>query len=70
MTIIISRNCVPAPEDEGRTEAAGDAFAAYIADGGGGAEGNDRPPVFSKELGLCIETLKPGYTIENLWNAV
>jgi len=70
MTIIISLNCVPAPEDEGRTEAAGDAFAAYIADGGGGAEGNDRPPVFSKELGLCIETLKPGYTIENLWNAV
>ncbi|XP_033103226.1 Bardet-Biedl syndrome 5 protein homolog [Anneissia japonica] len=44
-----------------------DAFAAYFADGN---KQKDRPPVFSKELGLAIEKLKDGFTLSNLWEVV
>ena len=33
----------------------------------GGHEGKDRPPVYCPELGLAIEQLKDGYTLESLW---
>ena len=33
-----------------------DVFAAYLADGG--MEGRDREPVYSPELGICIEKLR------------
>ncbi|KIH57080.1 hypothetical protein ANCDUO_12731 [Ancylostoma duodenale] len=44
-----------------------DAFAAYFSDGATHAE-ERRPPVFSEELGLAVEQLKPGFTITDLWN--
>ncbi|VDO19639.1 unnamed protein product [Heligmosomoides polygyrus] len=44
-----------------------DAFAAYFSDGGTTSE-ERRPPVFSEELGLAVEQLKPGFTITDLWN--
>ncbi|XP_039261838.1 BBSome complex member BBS5-like [Styela clava] len=46
-----------------------DACVAYYADGVTGEE-NHEPPVFSEELGLAIEPLKPGYTIESLWKVL
>ena len=43
-----------------------DAFAAYFSDGPmEGAE--PRPIVYSEELGVAIEQLKPGFTIADLW---
>ena len=42
-----------------------DAFAAYVADGG--MDDQRRPPVYCPELGLCIEKLKDGFTLESLW---
>uniref|UniRef100_A0A0N5BJF3 Bardet-Biedl syndrome 5 protein homolog n=1 Tax=Strongyloides papillosus TaxID=174720 RepID=A0A0N5BJF3_STREA len=44
-----------------------DAFAAYFSDG---VIKNVpvRPPVFSEELGVAIEQLKDGFTMEDLWN--
>ena len=33
----------------------------------GGHEGRDRPPVYCPELGLAIEQLKDGYTLDSLW---
>lgn len=45
-----------------------DVFAAYLADGG--MEGRDREPVYSPELGLCIEKLKDGFTLESLWQVL
>ena len=45
-----------------------DVFAAYIAEGG--EQSKDRPPVFSPELGLCIEKLKDGFTLESLWQVL
>ena len=43
-----------------------DAFAAYFSDGPvNGAE--PRPIVYSEELGVAIEQLKPGFTIADLW---
>ncbi|WKX99520.1 hypothetical protein Q1695_014419 [Nippostrongylus brasiliensis] len=44
-----------------------DAFAAYFSDGATASE-ERRPPVFSDELGLAVEQLKPGFTITDLWN--
>ncbi len=43
-----------------------DALAAYYAEGG--SKGVDREPVFSAELGLAIEKLRDGTTLEDLWN--
>ena len=45
----------------------GDVFAMYCADAN---VGDARPPVFNATLGLAIEELKDGVTIEELWNAV
>uniref|UniRef100_A0A0K0DSM7 Bardet-Biedl syndrome 5 protein homolog n=1 Tax=Strongyloides stercoralis TaxID=6248 RepID=A0A0K0DSM7_STRER len=44
-----------------------DAFAAYFSDG---VTKNiqPRPPVFSEELGVAVEQLKEGFTMEDLWN--
>lgn len=41
---------------------------AYFADGVNKSEA--RPPVYSEELGVAIEQLKPGFTIANLWNII
>uniref|UniRef100_F7CKZ1 BBSome complex member BBS5 n=1 Tax=Monodelphis domestica TaxID=13616 RepID=F7CKZ1_MONDO len=41
-----------------------DAFVAYFADGN---KQQDREPVFSEELGLAIEKLKDGFTLQGLW---
>lgn len=54
-------------ELNGSMAVAGDVFAAYYADGGAS---EDRPPVYSTEIGLAVETLKPGFTLENMWNAL
>ena len=44
-----------------------DAFAAYLADGGGerGAE-----VVFCRELGVAMEKIKDGFTLESLWSVL
>uniref|UniRef100_A0A915D7C6 BBSome complex member BBS5 PH domain-containing protein n=1 Tax=Ditylenchus dipsaci TaxID=166011 RepID=A0A915D7C6_9BILA len=42
-----------------------DAFAAYFSDGLNGDE--QRAIVYSEELGVAIEQLKPGFTISELW---
>ncbi|XP_015778467.1 PREDICTED: Bardet-Biedl syndrome 5 protein-like [Acropora digitifera] len=44
-----------------------DAFAAYFADGD---KSSDREPVYSEELGLAVEKLKDGFTIQGLWEVV
>uniref|UniRef100_A0A0N4ZWT7 Bardet-Biedl syndrome 5 protein homolog n=1 Tax=Parastrongyloides trichosuri TaxID=131310 RepID=A0A0N4ZWT7_PARTI len=44
-----------------------DAFAAYFSDGVT-KNINPRQPVFSEELGIAIEQLKDGFTLEDLWN--
>ncbi|KAI1721256.1 bardet-Biedl syndrome 5 protein [Ditylenchus destructor] len=43
-----------------------DAFAAYFSDGMNGDE--QRAIVYSEELGVAIEQLKPGFTIADLWD--
>jgi Bardet-Biedl syndrome 5 protein len=42
-----------------------DALASYYIEGG---RASDREPVYSQELGLAIEKLKDGITIEDLWS--
>ena len=42
-----------------------DAFAAYLADGG---SHQDREVVFCRELGVAIEKIKEGFTLESLWS--
>uniref|UniRef100_A0A915PL32 Bardet-Biedl syndrome 5 n=1 Tax=Setaria digitata TaxID=48799 RepID=A0A915PL32_9BILA len=42
-----------------------DAYAAYFSDGL--SIGKVRPPVYSEELGVAIEELKPGFTLTDLW---
>lgn len=49
------------------TEGQSDAFAAYFADGN---KDRDRDPVFSEELGLAIEKLKDGFTLQGLWDVL
>lgn len=43
-----------------------DAFAAYFSDGATNSE--RRPITFSEDLGVAIEQLKSGFTIQDLWN--
>ncbi|XP_037790347.1 Bardet-Biedl syndrome 5 protein homolog [Penaeus monodon] len=43
-----------------------DVLAAYLADG----RHSDRENVFSNELGLAIEKLKDGYTLQTLWEVI
>ncbi|GLC40971.1 hypothetical protein PLESTB_000961300 [Pleodorina starrii] len=45
----------------------GDALAQYYADA---TKGADRDPVYCAELGLAIEQLKEGLTIEQLWSVL
>jgi len=42
-----------------------DALAAYCADGD---KNVDREPVFSAEIGLAVENLRDGVTLQDLWN--
>lgn len=42
-----------------------DALASYYADGD---KNVDREPVFSPELGLAVEKLRDGVTIDELWS--
>ncbi|CAH3195350.1 unnamed protein product [Porites evermanni] len=44
-----------------------DAFAAYFADGD---KSSDREPVYSDQLGLAVEQLKEGFTLQGLWEVV
>ncbi|CAI4231113.1 unnamed protein product [Auanema sp. JU1783] len=44
-----------------------DAFAAYFTQGTTSNHDEKRPPVFSENLGLAVEQLKSGFTIEDLW---
>ncbi|XP_030310255.1 Bardet-Biedl syndrome 5 protein isoform X3 [Calypte anna] len=44
-----------------------DAFVAYFADEN---KQHDGEPVFSEELGLAIEKLKDGFTLQGLWEVV
>ncbi|XP_051876035.1 Bardet-Biedl syndrome 5 protein homolog [Pristis pectinata] len=50
-------------EPEGPT----DAFVAYFADTN---KQQDREPVYSEELGLAIEKLKDGFTLQSLWEVM
>ncbi|CAG0916857.1 unnamed protein product [Notodromas monacha] len=43
-----------------------DSFAAYFADLGG--KQSDRDPIYDPDLGLAVERLKDGFTLESLWN--
>lgn len=43
------------------------AFVAYFADG---RAGSDREPVYSQELGLAVEKLKEGFTMQSLWEVI
>ncbi|KAG5509870.1 hypothetical protein JKF63_07515 [Porcisia hertigi] len=47
-------------------EAPADAFAAYYADEG--QKGADRRPVYEPSIGLAIEKLRKGATIQSLWD--
>jgi hypothetical protein len=42
----------------------GDSFAAYCADA---TRDPDRPPMYSAELGLAVETPREGFDLARLW---
>ena len=46
-----------------------DAFTAYLAEGGN-QDKLERPLVFSPELGLTIEQLRDGFTLDSLWQVL
>lgn len=41
-------------------------LAAYLAEG----QKCDRPPVYSPDLGLAVESLKEGYTLQKIWEVI
>ena len=45
----------------------GDVFATYYADP---SKSIDRPPTYSPELGLAIESLPDGASLSQIWNVV
>lgn len=66
-------NVEPVPVNEDVEEIAelnndmSNAFVAYFADG---RAGSDREPVYSNELGLAVEKLKEGFTLQSLWEVI
>lgn len=48
-------------------EGQADVMAAYFADG---SKRSDSQPVFCPELGLAIEKLRDGFTIQGLWEVI
>lgn len=48
------------------SEVGNDVLAAYYAEA---AKEKDREPVFDDTLGLAVERLPPGYTVDKLWRA-
>ena len=44
-----------------------DAFAAYLAEA---AQDEPREIVFCKELGVAMEKIKDGFTLESLWSVL
>ena len=62
---------MPAVEDiDVDTSVKADACVAYLADGATAENKGPIDPVFSPELGLAVEPLKPGYTLESLWKVL
>ena len=57
----VALRCVPraATEEDGA-----DLFAAYFADA---SKDRDRDVVYDETLGLAIESVRDGWTIEKLW---
>ena len=47
-----------------------DAFTAYLADGSSAKDDELRPIVYSPELGICIEQVKDGFSLETLWQVL
>lgn len=43
------------------------ASKAYFADGN---KQQDREPMFSEELGIAVEKLKEGFTLQGLWEVM
>jgi len=60
----------PRPQDdiEIAEDEVSDAFAAYYADAG--QKGADRKPVYDPTLGLAVEKLRDGVTIDSLWSCI
>ena len=58
----------PREEEEIEEVSAGnlDVLAAYLADGAI----TQPKPVYCEELGLAVEKLKDGYTIDKLWEVI
>ena len=54
--------------DESVPDSSTDAFTAYLADGL--QQETDRPIVFSPELGICIEQIKEGFSLDTLWQVL
>lgn len=52
-------------EDETRSEIS-NALMSYLTDG----QRADGQPVYSSELGLAIEGIKEGYTLQKLWEVI
>ncbi|XP_056637668.1 Bardet-Biedl syndrome 5 protein homolog [Diorhabda sublineata] len=54
------------PFDENKNEIS-NSISNYLADEG---HTKDRMPVFNSELGLAVETIKEGYTLQKLWEVI
>jgi hypothetical protein len=57
--VVLMRRCLLSASQEHF-----DALASYYADGD---KNVDREPVFAPELGLAVEKLREGVTLEDLW---
>lgn len=61
-----SSNFVEEFEDDKKNEIS-NSIAAYLADEG---HSKDRLPVFCPELGLAVESIKEGYSLQKLWEVI
>lgn len=46
-----------------------DVIASYLDDNGQNLDKDDKP-IYNNELGLAVERIKDGYTLESLWNVI
>lgn len=53
-------------EFDDKNDEMSNAFLAYFAD----ENHEDKDPVYCKDLGLAIEDLKPGFSLQSLWEII
>ena len=64
--LVLCREPEPEAEEDAPSHVPGDGLAAYYAQGGQ----HTAEPIFDETIGLTVEAMPPGVTLQSLWNVL